>query len=443
MDTDNKTFLIPAYNLELLSTKIEAMNRRAKKLGAPEILTHVLGVETHQISVAAGEDEAGRPLFKKFPQKFYSILVDGIAPKLDGEWTFVGTLEHTDAGNITRAIPGQSIPESFRKAPKVCDHCSKIRSRKDIYILKNSAGEYKQIGRQCMKDFLGHTSPERIAFLASLLESFKELQSYSERRESKIILIQDFMEMAAECVIRNGFVSRSAVKAYADKVAESGGRGGLVATVDLTWFHLFPTAEMIRKDEAYSISDEAVALTSASLEYAKGLTETSEYSYNLRTTAHKEQVERRDGGLLASAISAYQKHLGKVTEYKSKQAAFANSKPFGTVGKREIFTLTVIGEHVLGSSNFGGYYGSDENRILYRLQDAQGNVAVWFTTGSKLEVGQTYRLKATVKEHSAYKDIQQTMLARVVNEDAKDREREAAQVLKSAAINNEGKVDNG
>ena len=46
------------------------------------------------------------------------------------------------------------------------------------------------------------------------------------------------------------------------------------------------------------------------------------------------------------------------------------------------------------------------------MKDDSGNVAIWFTSAGDMEVGKTYRIKGTIKEHSEYKEIKQTILSR-------------------------------
>ncbi len=383
-------FKIPARNLSYLNERLEKLNRKAAKLGVAPVSTKVLATSYHK------------------REAWYEIEVTGLAPKLEGGWTFLGTLEHTEAGNILRALPGQSIPEQYRTSPKTCDHCKTIRNRKDTYVVKSEAGETKQVGHNCVRDYLGHTSPARIALLAELIREFQEAGNEGSGRIPNELSMTAFMEMAAEVVLRKGFVSAKAAQAYAEK---SGGVAGLTTTAAEVWFQFFhdPKLEREHPEWFFSVTEAGVILGGDALDYAKTLEAKSDYEYNLRTIAQKVIITRRDAGLLASAIGAYQKHMGFQAERKAKEAKFANSQYFGTVGKREIFGVTVIGEHIFAPTEYG--YGQ-ENRVLYRMQDAAGNVAVWFTSGKKLEVGKTYQLKATVKKHDDYKGIKQTVLTR-------------------------------
>lgn len=49
---------------------------------------------------------------------------------------------------------------------------------------------------------------------------------------------------------------------------------------------------------------------------------------------------------------------------------------------------------------------------LHKFRDKDGNLFVWFTSSKLLEQGQTYRMNATVKRHSEFRDQKQTELTR-------------------------------
>jgi hypothetical protein len=80
------------------------------------------------------------------------------------------------------------------------------------------------------------------------------------------------------------------------------------------------------------------------------------------------------------------------------------------VGQRGDFTLTLDGEPRELESDWG-------ISTLHRFRDADANLAVWFASGSVfyhgLEPGKTYRLRATVKDHTDYQGEPQTKFTRV------------------------------
>ena len=47
------------------------------------------------------------------------------------------------------------------------------------------------------------------------------------------------------------------------------------------------------------------------------------------------------------------------------------------------------------------------------MSDAEGRQFTWKTTSRTLEEGKTMRIKATIKEHTEYNGIKQTVLTRL------------------------------
>jgi hypothetical protein len=94
-----------------------------------------------------------------------------------------------------------------------------------------------------------------------------------------------------------------------------------------------------------------------------------------------------------------------VAERKAKFAAQdASSQHIGTVGKREVFTLTIQ-----WVKYFEGAFGAT---YIHGLKDAAGNVVIY--KGSKClgEKGATLTVKATVKEHGERDGVKQTIISR-------------------------------
>lgn len=82
----------------------------------------------------------------------------------------------------------------------------------------------------------------------------------------------------------------------------------------------------------------------------------------------------------------------------------AKSEWVGEVGKRLDFELTV--KFV---TSYEGAYGTT---YVHGFRDAAGNTLVHKGSWLGLEKGQVVKLKATVKDHSTYQGVKQTLLAR-------------------------------
>ena len=89
--------------------------------------------------------------------RFIDVEVEGTA--IVNGWQFAASLEYTDKGNIISGVEGIEIPERYYKCAPWCEHCKTARDRKYSFIVRNTeSGEFKQVGKACLKDFTGGLS---------------------------------------------------------------------------------------------------------------------------------------------------------------------------------------------------------------------------------------------------------------------------------------------
>ncbi len=386
-----RTFLIPAHNVERLRAEFDRMGRRARKLGA---LAPVVDVSAEPVYGRKVWNDSGRSAV----YLFHAATVAGEAPRVAG-WCFVARVEHTTAGNLLTTIAeGVALPERFRTAKPVCEHCNTARRRADTFVLANDAGELRQVGRNCLADFLRSADVEQFAATAELLDAYlracggcvDEDEFGCRNRAPDAFPLVDFLASAAECVRLFGYA----------KSSESEHPTGAVAWERLTNAALGVGQPAGRADP----SEEDQARAGAAAAWALAAEGGSDYIHNVRTIAALGAVGMRHANLAASIIVAHTRELAR----RAERTAPANlDAHFGAVGKREVFTLTVVGVREF-ESDFGA-------RVLVMLRDADGRSAKWWTgsgPSGELEVGHTYRIKATVKEHGEYRGARETVLTR-------------------------------
>ncbi|KKN37432.1 hypothetical protein LCGC14_0763350, partial [marine sediment metagenome] len=158
-----RIYEIPSWNVSVLGDKIKKINKRANKIGCPElkITDHGTTVRIHPVDAEA--NVMGKDWDNCRKITYHKISIDGEPPKVAG-WTFLGTLDHVtiEGAVLVNTVPGNKIPTQFHNVKAYCDHCKKIRRRRDTFVLRNDnvapwdEQEYKVVGRNCLKDFLGH-----------------------------------------------------------------------------------------------------------------------------------------------------------------------------------------------------------------------------------------------------------------------------------------------
>lgn len=428
------TYSVPEINLGALLDKIGKLNKRAKKLNSPAIeITYEQSHVNMQLQYETGHGyesywchpaDAAKKLKKKHKDTgrrmpVYRVTITGESPSYDG-WTFVATLEPmtTDEGveNIFRTAPGQTCPAEFRNRVGVCDHCKTKRYRKETFVCRHETGRYVSVGRQCIKDFLaGHPNPDSLAGMAEIVfqaDHFGHMAGdygWCGGGEAPAWDLEMFMRWTAAVVRNYGWVSRG-------KAFDSYGK--LTASADRVLYLLTPPNRLWSEQDKHDWQAEVDKcqpidadrdLAADMVDWAENLSEvdcnTSDYLGNLNVIARHGYVTRKNAGYAASISVAYYKAHQK--NIKRQEWAKRSNEHIGTIGKREVMTLTV--EKIIETE---GRYGFT---AIHRMVDGAGNSVIWFASdgSSSMNEGETYEVKATVKKHDEYKGRKQTVVNRV------------------------------
>jgi hypothetical protein len=388
---------IPLHRFDHLADTIVKLNRRAIKLGCAPItitkgrefikdVTTLNGPETHKV-------------------RFCKAALQGDAPVLNG-WKLIGTIQHLEeVGAILRAVPGEVIPEQYRGAEPGCDHCRANRRRLDTFIVRHQDGTVKQVGRDCLADFLGHDNPHDLARYAELVALAGEACCAEEKdRGGSSTWLFDVVEFLAYCAVairQNGWTSRK-------DAAEVLGR---TSTADQASALMFPIPGYQVPAEDYP-TDQDRREAEAAVVWAKDLNPTNDYEHNVKAYAESGLMDLRAVGIVASMTPGYRRELEKQLETKRS----ANSQYVGTVESREVFRDLTVLARIGIESQYGIAW-------LTKFLDPAGNTLIWFGTGvyrdqegrdQVFEIGKSYTVKATVKEHAEYKGSKQTKVNRVV-----------------------------
>ena len=397
-------FLIPEQRIEDLEAKIAKLNRKSNLTGS-ETATFTIGAKiVRYYDKNGGECDVKAAVSTK---TFFPVEVEGIAPKFDG-WCFVGTLDYTENGNIFRSVPDKEIPEIFRNVKPKCDHCKSKRSRKNTFILKHEGGTYMQVGRQCLRDFLGHQSPEQIAWRFQWL---LDLRTWSEESHSNgwsYPPVEYVVALTNAIVAKYGWISKQTVT----NAIENDKNFIPTATTSRVWDHLTLTEKQWKEAK-----EEPVPVTQADIENAIVICDwinsqqdtTEPFIRNLWLAFQEKGVKRSNVGLVAAAWKAHNRATATQVVYEKKTD---ESKYVGEVGVRGHFSnlkVTKISEIEHDNNRFSSV------TTLIRFEDETGNCLVWFGSGwhTEFECDQIYSVKATVKKHDEYKGKKQTIISRV------------------------------
>lgn len=401
-DTVSQVFNIRSERLEWFKDKMAKLGRRASKMGlvAPSF---TLG---EMFSVLKIDETSGARTYLRY----FPATITGSAPKYAG-WTIVATIATLEGGEVLlRSISDKPLPLRFRDAgsAKSCDHCKTSRKRLETFVVLSDAGEYKQVGRQCIADFLGHKSPETLAAMAGYVaEAFAFGEGGGSSDAAGSLAIDYYLGYVASAMNAYGWLSRT-------KAKDVGGN----PTANLAHDHAEFSPEFQRSlkrlgEKRLEVTEVDTKRATTAIDWATELTdaevEANDYLYNVRTIVRAGQVEHKTAGYAASVIIACEKAMDRVRQAAEKPV----SNYVGTVKERQLFTVKV--ERILETqSDFGVSY-------LHMMTDEVGNDIKWFGSSRLYHPGGEYRMvnegetlviKATVKAHQEYKGRKQTLVTR-------------------------------
>ena len=384
------TYEIYEGNMDRLSKKLTTISNKCAKYGC-EFHFEELGETFRNVK----DEDSGEIRTARF------ITVDVSGKAQISNWEFIATIEHSKPINIIRSFrPEVKIPEHFYTVDTYCEHCKTRRYRKDTYIVRNTeTGEFKQVGKSCLRDFTGGLSAEQVA---SYISWFDEVikGEYVEPGFKSYDSTEEVLQFAVESVRLYGFTK---TEAYA----------GADSTRDVVCEQLHRYgrySDRITRDGFDPDHKGNAEKTKAIMAWVESLPEQFGYISNLKATMARSYCERRDIGIICSAVASYNREM----EYQARKAVqikqASNSQWVGNEGDRiELHNLQV---RLLTS--WDTMYGVT---YLYKFIDEQGNTLTWKTgkwLGVTDEITPDLRisLKGTIKKHSEFNHELQTELTR-------------------------------
>jgi hypothetical protein len=406
IDLDNdRIYEIHPANLEALKAKIAKMQNRARRLKSNPISLENLGEKTITVT---REAPGGKTV--ECEETRILLRVHGLTPKLAG-WSLVAKVEWLGEERLLSCVPGETCPERYRTGSFFCDHCKTDRRRKEVFILRNG-DRHVQVGRSCLKDFLGGKSPEDLLAAAEwIFRMDAEVGICEGFGGSYVPTSADtlyYLSCVAICIRRLGWLSKGMAGPNA------------ASTSSDAWELAMPpiNASARRSHEIWveqkklHYQDRDKAQAEAALEWARALptTDVGDYIYSLGVACRAGYVTYKTMGLVASAISAHLRHLDREKELQQRQFEDATKSRewVGEIKKREVFEKLTVKR----LTYIDGQWGVT---TLVHFEDRLGNQIKWFASKElDLHEGDVVDIKATVKAHSEYKNVKQTIVNRAV-----------------------------
>ena len=392
--------------LAYLQDKIDRINRRAVKM-------QVDGLKLKIEPLDPVQDEEGA-----YYLQYHAEIVG--KPPVMGDYCLVAIKERMgseEGATVIRAVPlgclppETIIPEWFASDDMFCQHCHSNRNRHEVFLLKKvmeEQSQYLQVGRTCLKDFLGvdvTTWLNRAEWMLDIEEMYTMAGIYSQpdkavdKRYLPMSQVFKYVYTTAE---RRGFVSKR--KAMEDE--------SVVSTIsEAMHFHHEDTRPGRKdKDREPSPTEQEASEAANVLNWFKTeilpVPEKHYFGdevmwYNLKNMCDNDMISFKMTGLSVIPYVIWLKH--KADQAREKERGISNW--MGIVGEKITTPATVVYTQTIDSM-FGPVR-------LHKFLTPEKNILCWFqSSGSTLQLdeGDSVIISGKVKEHKGYRGQKETVL---------------------------------
>lgn len=353
---------------------------------------------TGSIDLVAVAATRTQPVSGGFPVTVhgFAVTISGEAPRYAG-WRFVASVDAVDGGTILRYPPGRDA--AFRNTDVVaghCDHCHTRRARRRTMLLAHDdTGQLLQVGTSCLKDFLGHhLSPVFLAADDVRAELGKGLSATPTAWDLTSVLTYAWAAVQAL-----GWTPASASEP------------GRTPTRDVVRQVLTQqrAADRLLVELAPHLAEGRRLAPRIIDTLVTGLSGESGYEANLTAVLRGEAVDARHLGLAVSAIAAHQRLLEQRQADTAHQDAVAAADHVGVVGDKITLTGTV---HNLIRVDGYTYHSPDSILLILDCGTAVAKMTTAASWAYQVKVGDPLTVTGTVKAHSVWNGVKQTVLTR-------------------------------
>jgi hypothetical protein len=441
---------IRADKRDEFNKQVENLNKLCRRLKVQEPVVHIGEVYEKTYTVHMGEDSQGYAVYKDFIVDVFDATFELIETlNFKGGWELKGIIGHLE-GFIIPVDPDNDLPEEFDANDTTCDHCGTKRSRNKSFLIQNEEGEWKRVGGDCVKKFLG-VNPESFFKLVQAFRDFQNTESAYDEDGNHIATTYQRRAWNPElqAVDIDKLISITGVQIDMDgeyiknewKEIETGrGYGGRVYTQMVRANQGESTSDNVKatywlmesplySESQYDIDEELVeevykywnsievegrTVTEERWNFDTNEYEDVEVTYysgyddfmkDVKSYGQKKRIRIMDINKIIPVINSYFQYKAKQTEPVSEFV--------GTVGEKVNMELTVT-----GVSGFNGAYGWTN---VYKMVDANNNQVTKFGTintkflvsGNTIEEGSVLRFNAEIKKHEEFRGKKQTTIGRV------------------------------
>ena len=239
-------------------------------------------------------------------------------------WSFAARYDidpHGMAATIPHAVPGIELPRRFwTLGEPVCEHCNTDRDRRAVFLLAHADGRHLLVGRSCLRAFLDHPDPDRVAALFESLVPDDLAARYAYRDPGAADYGGGYLDALEELAWTAAIVARYGWRSVAKSDAEH------TATASrLAFLMNCPNPKLAALWEAERNAcrptDDHHAAARKTVELVRAAPLDSEYLAKLKAIAAAPAVHVRDRALWCSAITLHIRWNAKRLEREATAGA--------------------------------------------------------------------------------------------------------------------------
>lgn len=420
-----KTYMIPEENVENLEKKFNAAARKIRKIN-PELeptmtksnhtIVLVRKIELHPYDCRSETTVKEVP----YEARRMELKIPDEAVFAENNWAFGGSVEPSGVDgknfvnvNLSGGDLGFIVPKKyFSSSPCSCDYCKTNRRRNKTYLVVNQeAGEWKQLGKECLKLFVTGIDVDAIATFESFIKEAEDAANPGDEffynRRFKFVNVADALALACAVYRERGYLAtRDAVGDSNDLCNKN------IVQRKLTQQYGYDSDFLNVSNSVRGEIDEITVKTNAAI--AKEDVEVAvkmvrrfpdePYYNNLRVIVENEYVPLNKLGLLVSISRAIDRYKEEKRRQEEKENLAAKSNYLGPVGEKISVSFVSGREVACCETQFGLLR-------IYEFKDANGNIVVWKSSSHK-DIPTTGVITGTVKTHEEYNGIKQTVILR-------------------------------
>lgn len=416
-----KTYMIPEENVENLEKKFKAAARKIRKINPALEPTMTKGDHTIVLVrkiVLRPCDCRSEATVKEIPYEARKVelKIPDEAVFAENNWAFGGSVEPSGVDgknfvnvNLSGKDLGLIVPTRyFSSNPCTCDYCKTNRKRNKTYLVVNrETGEWKQLGKECLKLFVTGIDVDAIATFESFIKEVEcaanPADEFFYNRRFKFVKVADALALACAVYRERGYLA----------TRDSVGNPNDFSNKNIVQRKL---AQQYGYDSDFlnitnSTRDKIDALTvKADINVAKDAMGDVEqlpddpYYNNLKVIVTNEYVPFNKLGLLVSIPKAIERYQEEKRRQDEREKLASASNYLGSVGEKISVNFASGREVACCETQFGLLH-------IYEFKDANGNIVVW-KSGSSKDIPESGVVAGTVKAHEEYNGIKQTVILR-------------------------------